>query len=163
LAIVWRLLALVKASIALSTPSATADGISNTSQLSKTKPKTGSGVIDGVTVGEGVADGVAVKVAVALAVGLGVELGIAVGEGVAVAAGVSLGASVGEGVTVGKLVAVGKGVAVGWLKALHAHSSIAIVIMTARRLAVLENIVRNEANTEHQLMRENECSLRGRL
>ena len=143
--------------MALSTPSAIADGISNTSQLSKTMPRTGSGVIDGVTVGEGVADGVGVRVAVALAVALGVELGMAVGEGVAVAAGAALGALVGDGVTEGIVVAVGTGVAVGWLKALHAHSISVIVIKTARCLAALENIVRIEASTEHQLTRENEC------
>lgn len=150
-------MALVKASIALSTPSAIDAATSETSQLSKTRPRTGSGVIDGVTVGEGVADGVGVRVAVALAVGLGVALGIAVGEGVAVAASVALGASVADGVTLGKLVAVGTGVAVGWLRALHAHSIIAIAIKTARRLAALVNIVALEASTEYQLMRENDC------
>ena len=71
----WRLLALVKAIIGLERPSAIDGGISATSQLSKTKPRTGRAVIVGVKVGEGDTVGVALKVAVGLALGLGVSVG----------------------------------------------------------------------------------------
>ena len=120
---VWRLLELEKAIIALEIPSAIDGGTSSTSQLSNTKPRAGSGVIVGVTVGGGVAVGVAVNVAVGLAVGLGVTLGMAVGAGVTVSIGVELGNSVGTGVIVAELVAAGTEVAVGWLSGLQAQRS----------------------------------------
>ena len=140
---------LEKTIIALSIPSAMAGGTSTTSQLSKTKPRAGSGVIVGVLVGEGVAVGVAVSVGVGLSVGLGVALGMAVGAGVAVSVGVELGRSVGVAVAVGEFVAVGLGVAVGWLSALQPQSSAAITKESARRLLLLPNMVLSEAVKFH--------------
>lgn len=143
---------LEKAIIALSIPSAIAAGTSTTSQLSKTKPRAGSGVIVGVAVGVGVADGVFVRVGVGLNVGLRVALGTGVGLGVAVSCGVELGDSVGVAVDVGVLVAVGLGVAVGWLSALQPTRKIAITKGRARRLLLLQNMVPRDAVSVHQRM-----------
>lgn len=126
----WRLLALVKAIIGLERPSAIDGGISATSQLSKTKPRTGSAVIVGVKVGEGDTVGVALKVAVGLALGLGVAVAVAVGAGVAVYVGVGLGSGDGTDVFVGGMLGDGLGVSVGWLRALQAARRIK---MTGKR------------------------------
>ena len=109
-------------------PSLTSGGILATSQLSKTNPVCGSGVIEGVNVGSGVGVCVAVLVAVGLAVGLG---GV-----VAVSVGVALGRTVGVAVSVGKGVAVGA----NWLNALHALSKMtARIKFSTRRNRVILN------------------------
>ena len=80
-------------------PSLISSGTSTTSQLSKTKPVKGSGVMLGVKLGSGVAVDVAVLVMVGLAVGLATMVAVGVSLAVAVAVGVAV--SVGVGVALG--------------------------------------------------------------